>query len=165
MRRLVSSRVTFSGSGVVCVLDALVEALSSSPPPQPATSSEKAASSTAASAGRWQRFIPAAHPRERNLVTTRFARGYAAHSVTSTTTDSLAGIASAERELDCYSRLYSARARLLTPGDVPELKRIFAFAREHGRRVTVRGGGHGFDSQALGEDLVVSMARFDTIDL
>jgi decaprenylphospho-beta-D-ribofuranose 2-oxidase len=77
----------------------------------------------------------------------------------------LSGIASSEEELDCYSGLYSSRAEVLEPADLEELRRIFAGARESGRRVTLRAGGHSFDGQALGDDLVVSMMRFDAIDV
>ncbi len=45
-----------------------------------------------------------------------------------------------------------------------ELRGIFACARDTGRRVTLRSGGHSFDRQALGDDLVVSMSRFDSIE-
>ncbi|MGH2992424.1 MAG: FAD-binding oxidoreductase [Solirubrobacterales bacterium] len=72
---------------------------------------------------------------------------------------------SSEEELGCYSGLYSTRARVLKPADLEELRRIFAYARDAGRRVTLRAGGHSFDAQALGDDLVVSMMRFDTIEV
>jgi decaprenylphospho-beta-D-ribofuranose 2-oxidase len=85
--------------------------------------------------------------------------------LTSATIDSLSGIPSTEEDLDCYSRLYSSRARVFAPGDTEELRRIFAYARESGRRVSFRAGGHSFDGQALGDDLVVSMMRFDAIDV
>lgn len=78
---------------------------------------------------------------------------------------SLSGIASSEEELDCYSGLYSSRATVLRPTDLEELRRIFAYAREARRRVTFRAGGHSFDGQALGDDLVVSMTRFDSIEV
>ena len=82
----------------------------------------------------------------------------------SITTDPLAHIQGDDEELGCYSRLYSSRARVLRPADVDELRAIFACARETGRRVTLRSGGHSFDAQALGDDLVVSMSRFDSIE-
>ena len=81
------------------------------------------------------------------------------------TTDPLSGILSTEEKLGCYSGLYSARARVLAPADVHELRRIFACAIETGRRVTLRSGGHSFDAQALGDDIVVSMRRLDSIEL
>lgn len=77
----------------------------------------------------------------------------------------LSDILGGEEELDCYSGLYSTKARVFTPADLDELRRIFKCARETGRRVTIRSGGHSFDSQALGDDIVVSMSRFDSIDL
>jgi decaprenylphospho-beta-D-ribofuranose 2-oxidase len=85
--------------------------------------------------------------------------------VTSATEDSLAGIPSAEEELGCYSALYSARAQVLRPANVEDLRRIFADAREAGRRVTMRAGAHAFDGQALGDDLVVSTTRLNTIEV
>ena len=81
------------------------------------------------------------------------------------TMDSLSGIASRDEQLKCYSRLYSTRARVLVPSGVDELRRIFECARVEGHRVTLRGGGHSFDAQSLGEDLVVSMSGFDSIEL
>ena len=86
-------------------------------------------------------------------------------AVVSATSDPLSGIVSSEKELDCYSGLYSTRARVLEPADLEQLRRIFAYARESGRRVTLRAGGHSFDAQALGDDLVVSMMRFDAIEV
>jgi decaprenylphospho-beta-D-ribofuranose 2-oxidase len=85
--------------------------------------------------------------------------------VASATSDPLSGIASREEELDCYSGLYSTRARVLEPADLEQLRRIFAYARESGHRLTLRAGGHSFDAQALGDDLVVSMMRFDAIEV
>ena len=82
----------------------------------------------------------------------------------SATTDPLSLIEGDDEELGCYSRLYSSRARVLKPADVDELRSIFACARQTGRRVTLRSGGHSFDAQALGDDLVVSMSRFDSIE-
>ncbi len=52
-----------------------------------------------------------------------------------------------------------------TPTDVDELLAIFAEARDAGRRVTFRAGGHSFDGQSLGEDLVVSMLGMDSIEV
>ena len=78
---------------------------------------------------------------------------------------SLSGIASSEEDLDSYSGLYSTRGEVLKPADLEDLRRIFSYARESGRRVTLRAGGHSFDSQSLGDDLVVSMIRFDSIEV
>ncbi len=82
----------------------------------------------------------------------------------STAGDPLSDIPSEEQTLDCYSGLYEARARVYTPTKVDEVRRIFAYARAApGRCVTLRAGGHAFDAQALGNDLVVSMKGFDSI--
>ncbi len=79
--------------------------------------------------------------------------------------DSLAEVPSTEEELGCYSGLYSTRARVFAPENLEQLRRIFTHAREAGRRVTLRAGAHSFDAQALGDDLVVSMMRFDAIEV
>jgi decaprenylphospho-beta-D-ribofuranose 2-oxidase len=84
---------------------------------------------------------------------------------TETTPAALRGIAAGEETLFSYAGLDSATAHVLQPASVDELRRIFAHARAAGRRVTLRGGGHSFDAQALGDDLVVSMRAFDDIDV
>jgi decaprenylphospho-beta-D-ribofuranose 2-oxidase len=54
---------------------------------------------------------------------------------------------------------------VVTPTDLEQLRRVFAHAREADRRVTLRAGAHSFDGQALGDDLVVSMAGLDEIEV
>ncbi len=83
----------------------------------------------------------------------------------SATGEPLSDITTKESKLGCYSRLFSTRARVLEPANTDELAQIFAHARETKGRVTLRAGGHSFDAQALGDDLVVSMMRFDAIEL
>jgi decaprenylphospho-beta-D-ribofuranose 2-oxidase len=80
-------------------------------------------------------------------------------------TAALRGIPSQEERLGCYSGRFRADAHLFTPASRDELRRIFAYAAENGRRVTLRAGAHSFDAQALGDDIVVSMARFDGIEV
>ena len=80
-------------------------------------------------------------------------------------TDPLPGIAGGEEKLGCYSRLYTSSAQVLEPASVDELRQIFDLARKEKRRVTFRAGGHSFDAQALGDDLVVSMLRFNEIEV
>jgi decaprenylphospho-beta-D-ribofuranose 2-oxidase len=75
----------------------------------------------------------------------------------------LTGIKCRSEELKSYSGLHTATACLCFPADLDELCRIFAYAREKKCRVTLRGGAHAFDSQSLGNQLVVSMTRFDKI--
>lgn len=70
-----------------------------------------------------------------------------------------------KKKLGCYSGLYSAEAEVRTPTDVEELRAIFAEATDDGRRVTFRAGGHSFDGQSLGEDLVVSMLGMNSIEV
>jgi decaprenylphospho-beta-D-ribofuranose 2-oxidase len=83
----------------------------------------------------------------------------------STPAPPLPGIRSGVQKLGCYSGLYFTRARVYRPTDIDQLRRIFARARKDGRRVTLRGGAHAFDSQSLGEDMVVSMTSFDSIEV
>jgi decaprenylphospho-beta-D-ribofuranose 2-oxidase len=77
----------------------------------------------------------------------------------------ISDIAHAEEDLGCYSGLYSSHALVYAPETEDELRRIFAYAKQAKRRITFRAGGHCFDQQALNDDIVVSMARFDGIDL
>jgi len=70
-----------------------------------------------------------------------------------------------KEKLGCYSGLYSAEAEVRAPADVDELRAIFVEAADSGRRVTFRAGGHSFDGQSLGEDLVVSMLGMDSIEV
>lgn len=81
------------------------------------------------------------------------------------TFEALPDIPSTEQALGCYSGLYSARARVFEPADVEDLRAIFAYAGAAGRKVTFRAGGHSFDGQALGDDLVVSMLNLHSIEV
>src|SRR5919107_6071901 len=67
--------------------------------------------------------------------------------------------------LGCYTGLYEAEARVVTPRSVDELREVFRQAREEGRRVTLRAGGNSFDAQALNDDIVVSMTGLDSIEV
>jgi decaprenylphospho-beta-D-ribofuranose 2-oxidase len=77
--------------------------------------------------------------------------------------DALSDIPRGFEDLDTYSGLYSGRAEVFVPETEEHVRRIFTFAKRRDRRVTLRAGGHSFDAQALGRDLVVSMRRFDRI--
>jgi decaprenylphospho-beta-D-ribofuranose 2-oxidase len=81
------------------------------------------------------------------------------------TIDELADIPSAERGLSCYSGLYSAVGLVFEPEGEEHVRRILRYATKAGRKVTCRGGGHAFDGQALGGDLVISMARLDSVEV
>jgi decaprenylphospho-beta-D-ribofuranose 2-oxidase len=67
--------------------------------------------------------------------------------------------------LESYSDLYADVARVYYPADVDQLREVFAYAKANKRRVTLRGGGHSFDAQSLGKEIVVSTERFDTIEV
>ncbi len=78
--------------------------------------------------------------------------------------DPIPGIESKVESLGCYSGLYkSDRVRVFYPHDPEQIKAIFAGASERGQRVTLRAGGHSFDSQALGDQIVISMSRLNRI--
>jgi decaprenylphospho-beta-D-ribofuranose 2-oxidase len=62
--------------------------------------------------------------------------------------------------LRSHSGLRDATALVLWPKNEHDLKRIFDYAQREGHRVTMRAGGHAFDDQSIGDDLVVSMKRF-----
>jgi hypothetical protein len=75
----------------------------------------------------------------------------------------LTGIECRTEQLESYSGLHAESACVCFPADLNQLRQIFAFATEKKRRVTLRGGAHAFDSQSLGNQIVVSMTRFDKI--
>jgi decaprenylphospho-beta-D-ribofuranose 2-oxidase len=75
----------------------------------------------------------------------------------------LPGIPCHYGKVGCYTGLYEGRAWILEPENVEQLRQIFAYARESGRRVTIRGTGHSFDGQPIGDDLVVSTERLNSI--
>ena len=81
------------------------------------------------------------------------------------TIDELADIPSTERSLSCYSGLYSAAGLVFEPEGEEHVRRILVHAARAGRKVTFRGGGHAFDGQALGDDLVISMAKLNAIEV
>jgi decaprenylphospho-beta-D-ribofuranose 2-oxidase len=85
--------------------------------------------------------------------------------VTEAAVDVLSEIPRKEQELGCYSGLYSARGRVCEPANSEEVSRIFAHARQAGLKVTFRGGGHSFDGQALGNELVVSTLKLNSIEV
>lgn len=82
-----------------------------------------------------------------------------------TVIDELADIPSTKTGLSCYSGLYSASGLVFEPEGEEHVKRIFAYARKAQRRVTCRAGGHGFDGQALGNDLVISTVGMNSIEV
>ena len=72
-----------------------------------------------------------------------------------------------QERVGCYTGLYEADASVVRPKNVEELREVFRFARESPRevQVTIRGGGHSFDAQPIGNDLVVSTERLNSIEL
>ena len=72
---------------------------------------------------------------------------------------SLTGIDRVVRKLESYSGLESVDRVVFLPDTKQQLKAVFGYAADFGRRVTLRGGGHSFDAQSLGDDLLVSLER------
>jgi decaprenylphospho-beta-D-ribofuranose 2-oxidase len=64
-----------------------------------------------------------------------------------------------------YGGRHQARAQVVRPESVRELREILSRAAREGRSVTVRGGGQSIDDRAVGGDLVVSTARLDFIEV
>jgi decaprenylphospho-beta-D-ribofuranose 2-oxidase len=77
----------------------------------------------------------------------------------------LPGIPCRQQKVGCYTGLYEGRAWVVVPDSLEQLRQVFAYARESGRRVTMRAAGHSFDAQPIGEDLVVSTERFNSIEV
>jgi decaprenylphospho-beta-D-ribofuranose 2-oxidase len=69
-----------------------------------------------------------------------------------------------KRTLASYGGV-KVRANVAAPGNVRELRALLAFATEAGKRVTFRAGGMAFDTQSLNDQIVISLHRFDTIQL
>jgi decaprenylphospho-beta-D-ribofuranose 2-oxidase len=83
----------------------------------------------------------------------------------SATCDSPCEIQSSVKKLDCYSGLYSARARVAVPENVDELRCMLDYAKRKRYRVTFRAGAHSFDGQALGSGLVISLSKLNSIEV
>ena len=86
--------------------------------------------------------------------------------------EALSGIDHREERLRSYSDLHRTNpVRVYLPRDAADVIRIFRHASHGGasdpdpRHVTIRGAGHAFDSQSLGTELVISMERFDKIEV
>ena len=56
-------------------------------------------------------------------------------------------------------------AIVYTPRSVDELRPLLKTARERGARVTFRGGGCAFDTQALNDDVVIEMTAMTAIEV
>jgi len=70
-----------------------------------------------------------------------------------------------DERVGCYTGLFEAEAAVARPRNLDELRDVFGQARESGRRVTMRGGGHSFDAQPVGDDIVVSTEHLDSIEI
>jgi decaprenylphospho-beta-D-ribofuranose 2-oxidase len=70
-----------------------------------------------------------------------------------------------DERVGCYTGLFEAQAAVARPRSLDELRDVFRQARESGRRVTMRGGGHSFDAQPVGDDIVVSTEHLDSIEI
>ncbi|MCB9640963.1 MAG: FAD-binding oxidoreductase [Myxococcales bacterium] len=65
--------------------------------------------------------------------------------------------------LRSYSGFHRAEADTIAPQSVEELATIFAQAQSEGRHVTLRASGFSLDTQAIHDDLIVSLAALRKI--
>jgi decaprenylphospho-beta-D-ribofuranose 2-oxidase len=70
-----------------------------------------------------------------------------------------------DEHVGCYTGLFEAHASVARPENLDDLREVFRRARETGRRLTMRGGGHSFDAQPVGDDIVVSTEHLDSIEI
>ena len=75
------------------------------------------------------------------------------------------GIETRIETLRSYTWLNETEAQVFYPTDATQLQQLFRYAKDNDCRVTLRGGAHAFDEQSLGKDLVVSMTRFNDIQV
>jgi decaprenylphospho-beta-D-ribofuranose 2-oxidase len=68
-------------------------------------------------------------------------------------------------EVQSYSGLHRAVVDVCAPNDEEELRECFRRARQEKRRISFRTGGHCFDDQSINDDLIVSLRRFDKIEV
>jgi decaprenylphospho-beta-D-ribofuranose 2-oxidase len=66
--------------------------------------------------------------------------------------------------LQSYDGLHRSYGEVYSPRSIEELRVLFQRASETRRRVSFRAGEQSFDGQALNEDIVISMSRFDSLE-
>jgi decaprenylphospho-beta-D-ribofuranose 2-oxidase len=71
--------------------------------------------------------------------------------------DPLPDIRSEVEKLNSYSGLNPLHWRVYYPMGLDQLRQIFTHAKEKGQKVTLRAGGHSFDSQPLEKNILVSL--------
>jgi decaprenylphospho-beta-D-ribofuranose 2-oxidase len=69
-------------------------------------------------------------------------------------------------EVRSFGRYNAGRSRVYRPSNIGEVKQCFEIARAAKQRVTIRGGGHSFDAQALhegdtGTQMILSTEAFE----
>ena len=64
-----------------------------------------------------------------------------------------------------YSGFYETRGEIFYPADSERVGHIFSMARHNNRKVTFRGEGYSFDAQGLNSDLLISLKRFNKIEV
>jgi decaprenylphospho-beta-D-ribofuranose 2-oxidase len=80
----------------------------------------------------------------------------------------LQGIDSEPRKLSSYTNLFPEKPEpieVFLPKTVDQVVALFAYAKAEGLTVTLRGGGHSFDRQSLGRQVVISMERFTCVEV
>ena len=69
-------------------------------------------------------------------------------------------------EFRSFGRFNAGKSTICRPTDIADVKEVFKKAKDSGQRVTIRGGGHSFDAQALhdgdfGNQIILSTENFE----
>jgi hypothetical protein len=75
-------------------------------------------------------------------------------------------IADEVQQVRCFGRFNAGRSTTFRPTNTAEVRDVFERARKSGQRITIRGGGHSFDAQALhdgdsGSQIILSTEHFE----
>ncbi|MBL4649011.1 MAG: FAD-binding protein [Aureispira sp.] len=62
-----------------------------------------------------------------------------------------------------YGNVYESTAEIFYPKTVVELRELLLFCKENNRKITVAGSFNSFDKQNSGNDVVISLQKFNSI--
>ncbi len=62
-----------------------------------------------------------------------------------------------------YGNYYQSEAEVFYPVNIEQIREIIFFAKEKNRKITIAGSFHSFDNQNSGNDMVVSLMKFNYI--
>ena len=66
---------------------------------------------------------------------------------------------------DSYSGFFKTKGEIFYPVNAERLQHIFSLAKLNNRKVSFRGEGYSFDAQGLNNDLLISLKRFNKIEV